>query len=104
MVQVLRSKSELQVNARSEAQLVKLSSSTIDRILLPCRNAGGRKSRSTTQPGNLLKNLISIHTFADWQESKPGFLEIDLVAHCGGATDGFYLNTLSAVDVAKWLV
>ena len=101
MIQVLKRKGELQINADQEAQLVKLSPSTIDRMLRPCRNAGGRKSRSTTQPGNLLKNLIPIRTFADWQENKPGFLEIDLVAHCGESTEDFYLNTLSAVDVAS---
>ncbi len=38
--------------------------------------------------------------FADWQENKPGFLEVDLVAHCGESTEGFYLTTLCAVDVA----
>jgi hypothetical protein len=41
-----------------------------------------------------------IRTFADWQEDKPGFLEADLVLHCGESTEGFYLNTLSAADVA----
>jgi hypothetical protein len=101
MIQVLRHKGELQINANLETQLVKLSPSTIDRMLRPYRNVGGRKSRSTTQPGHLLKNLIPIRTFADWQENKPGFLEIDLVAHCGESTDDFYLNTLSAVDVAS---
>jgi hypothetical protein len=101
LVQVLKRKGELKVNADQEAQLVKLSPSTIDRMLRPFRNAGGRKSQSTTQPGHLLKNLIPIRTFADWQENKPGFLEIDLVAHCGESTEDFYLNTLSAVDVAS---
>ena len=43
---------------------------------------------------------ISIRTFADWQEKRPGFVEVDLVAHCGESVDGFYLNTLMAVDVA----
>jgi hypothetical protein len=101
MIQVLRRKGELHINADQEALMVKLSPSTIDRMLRSCRNAGGRKSQSTTQPGNLLKNLIPIRTFADWQESKPGFLEIDLVAHCGESVEDFYLNTLSAVDVAS---
>ena len=30
----------------------------------------------------------------------PGFLEVDLVADCGESVDGFYLNTLTAVDIA----
>jgi len=49
----------------------------------------------------VLKNSIPIRTFGDWQENKPGFLEIDLVAHCGESTEGFYLTTLCAVDVAS---
>jgi len=34
------------------------------------------------------------------RRQEPGFLEVDLVAHCGESTDGFYLTTLSAVDVS----
>ena len=34
-----------------------------------------------------------------WDEAQPGFVEIDLVAHCGQTTAGYYLNTLTAVDV-----
>ena len=40
------------------------------------------------------------HTFAEWTDAQPGFLELDLVAHCGPTTTGFYLYTLCAVDVA----
>ena len=56
MIQVLRREGELQINAVTEAQLTKLSTATIDRMLKSHRNAGGRKPLSTTQPGNLLKN------------------------------------------------
>ncbi len=49
----------------------------------------------------MLKSSIPIRTFADWQENKPGFVEVDLVAHCGESNEGFYLNTLCAVDVAS---
>jgi hypothetical protein len=101
MIQVLKRKGELHLDAIQAADLVKLSPSTIDRMLRPYRNMGGRKSQSTTHPANLLKNLIPIRTFADWQETKPGFMEIDLVAHCGESAEDFYLNTLSAVDVAS---
>ncbi len=52
----------------------------------------------------MLKSSIPIRTFADWKENKPGFLEIDLVAHCGESGEGFFLNTLCAVDVASgWI-
>ncbi len=101
MVKVLRQHGEQQIDASTEAQLCVMSPSTIDRLLRPCRRLGGRRGLTTTRPGSLLKNLIPIRTFADWQENKPGFLEIDLVAHCGESTEGFYLNTLCAVDVAS---
>jgi len=101
MIRVLKRNGELQIDAATEAQLKELSPSTIDRLLGPARKLGGRKPISTTRPGSLLKKLIPIRTFADWQETKPGFVETDLVAHCGESVEGFYLNTLCAVDVAS---
>ena len=101
MVKVLRQYGEQRINAFLDEQLCQMSPSTIDRLLRPYRNIGGRKSLSTTRSGNLLKSCIPIRTFADWQENKPGFIETDLVAHCGESTEGFYLNTLCAVDVAS---
>ena len=101
MIKVLRQHGEQRIDAATETQLCRLSPSTIDRLLRPCRKWGGRRSLSTTRPGNLLKNSIPIRTFADWQENKPGFMETDLVAHCGESTEGFYLHTLCAVDVAS---
>jgi hypothetical protein len=41
-----------------------------------------------------------IRTFTPWEDEHPGFLEIDLVAHCGATTDGTYLNTLTATDLS----
>ena len=101
MVKVLRRHGEQRINASIEEQLCQMSPATIDRLLRPWRQPGGRRSLSTTRPGDLLKNAIPIRTFADWQENKPGFLEIDLVAHCGESVEGFYINTLCAVDVAS---
>jgi len=101
LVRVMRRHGELAVNAQIEAELCRMSPSTIDRLLRPWRRLGGRRSFSTTRPGSLLKSAIPIRTFADWQENRPGFLEADLVAHCGESTEGFYLTTLSTVDVAS---
>jgi hypothetical protein len=78
-----------------------MSPSTIDRLLKPWRQLGGRRPFTTTKPGSLLKNSIPIRTFADWEEDQPGFIEVDLVPHCGESSEGFYLTTLSTVDVAS---
>jgi hypothetical protein len=101
MVKVLRQHSEQRIDASQERLLCQVSPATIDRLLKSCRKLGGRRSLSTTRPSSVLKSSIPIRTFADWQENKPGFLEIDLVAHCGESTEGFYLTTLCAVDVAS---
>jgi len=101
MAMVLRAHGEQRIDASLEAQLGCISPSTIDRLLQPYRRLGGRKPLSTTRPGSLLKSAIPIRTFADWKEDQPGFMEADLVAHCGESTEGFYLNTLCAVDVAS---
>ena len=101
LVAVLRRHGESTMTAEVEAQLCRMSPSTVDRLLRPWRRVGGRRPFSTTRPGSLLKNSIPIRTFADWQENQPGFVEVDLVAHCGESVDGFYLTTLSVVDVAS---
>jgi hypothetical protein len=104
MIRVLRQHGERVIDASTETELRRMSPSTIDRLLRPCRKLGGRRGLPTTRPGSLLKSSIPIRTFADWQENKPGFMETDLVAHCGDSSEGFYLNTLCAVDVASgWI-
>ena len=77
-----------------------MSISTIDRRLAPFRQQRGR-GLSTTKPGTLLKDAIPVRTFSDWDDAKPGFVEMDLVAHCGDTTAGQYLQTLTVTDVAS---
>jgi hypothetical protein len=48
----------------------------------------------------LLKKQIKVRTLADWDDVQPGFLEADLVAHCGSSAQGNCLHTLGVVDVA----
>jgi hypothetical protein len=78
-------------------QVLALSSATADRLLRPLRHPHGL---TTTKPGRLLKKQIPIRTFTEWNDVKPGFLEADLVAHCGGSLEGAFLYTLTLTDVA----
>jgi hypothetical protein len=100
LIDILRRHDTMKINGDTKARLCRMSPSTIDRLLKPWRRLGGRRPFTTTKPGSLLKNSIPIRTFADWEEDRPGFLEVDLVSHCGESGEGFHLNTLSAVDVA----
>jgi hypothetical protein len=100
LVRILRAKGELKLTEEAAAQLFRLSPSTVDRISRRWRVGQPRRGLSTTKPGTLLKNSIPVRTFSEWEDAQPGFIEVDLVAHCGESAEGFYLTTLSTVDVA----
>lgn len=79
--------------------LYRISPSAIDRILKPLRAKYRLKGRCTTKPGTLLRKQIPIKT-DQWNESKPGFVEADTVAHCGEKIEGDYANTVDLADIA----
>jgi len=76
-----------------------MSRSTIDRCLKKARYTSP-KGISTTKPGTLLKKSIPVRTWHEWDDTKPGFMEMDLVAHCGDTAMGPFIYTLAAVDVS----
>lgn len=104
LLEALERAGELTLAPRLKAAVLHISPATLERKLQPARRRRRGRGRSTTRAGRLLKHQVPIRTFADWNEARPGFTEIDLVAHCGESTRGEYLNTLSLVDVASgWL-
>jgi len=99
----LRRHKELTVTKEERLMLRQISSATIDRLLLQERKKINIKARSRTKPGSLLKHQIPIKTWAQWDNAKPGFLEIDSVHHCGNSLYGEYIYTLDTVDIAtRW--
>jgi hypothetical protein len=73
----------VQVSPECYQKLMQISPASIDRLLVGHRPQV-RKSRGFTKPGSLLKDRIPIRTWADWDEDRPGFCEMDLVDHSGG--------------------
>jgi CRISPR/Cas system-associated protein endoribonuclease Cas2 len=100
MVIVLEYHGALHVPQQTKSLLLTMSRATIDRLLKPARRTRVPHGRSTAKPGTLLKKSIPIRTWNDWDDTKPGFLEIDLVAHTVESTEGVYLATLNCVDVS----
>jgi hypothetical protein len=90
---------ELQLSPSSKEKLLRISATTVDRLLQPERRKQQLRRRAHTKPGTLLKHQIPIRTFAEWNEQQPGFAEIDLVAHDGGLALGDYCQTLDLTDV-----
>lgn len=79
--------------------LSKISPSTIDRLLKPTRTKYKKRGKATTKPGTLLRKQIPIKT-NQWDETRPGFLEADTVAHCGDTVAGMFIYTVNFVDIA----
>ncbi|MFF8385967.1 hypothetical protein ACF053_20270 [Streptomyces kanasensis] len=114
LVPVLRRHGELAVDDETAALLTGMSAATIDRRLAPLR----RRSREPVpvariRPGSLLRDEPPLLTFAEWDHSRPGFLEVAVVHHDGGERDGHreperdargerggHLLTVSATDIA----
>jgi hypothetical protein len=101
LVVSLRRHGELDLTDEIAAQLTRMSAATIDRRLAPVRrDATLGRGRSLTKPGSLLKSQVPMRTWADWDDKRPGFLEIDLVGHDGGDLNGEHCFTLTATDIA----
>ena len=103
LVPALEAEGELRLTPADRTQLLAMGARTIDRRLRLFRLQRDPRNwhgLGTTKPGSLLKHQVPIRTYTPWEDQRPGFLEIDLVAHCGTTTEDFYLNTLVGTDVA----
>jgi hypothetical protein len=101
ILEVLERQHELVLAPETKTLLLRMSRATMDRLLKPARARRPQRGLSTTKPGTLLKKAIPVRTFADWEDARPGFLELDLLAHCGESTSGEFVHTLDTVDVAS---
>ena len=99
MIAVLARFREIVVPSGVADRLREMSASTIDRKLARCRHEAGRRLRGTTKPGSLLKKQIPI-VLSRWDETRPGYTELDLVAHCGNTAAGDFASTLNVTDLA----
>ena len=100
LVPRLRRFKELNIDAATTAQLLRISPATIDRRLKDDRAKLEPRGRSHTKPGTLLKDSIPVRTWAEWDDAVPGFVEIDLVGHEGGNNQGEFCFTLDITDIA----
>ncbi|MDA2928322.1 hypothetical protein MYX78_14030, partial [Acidobacteria bacterium AH-259-G07] len=99
-LEALERHGELKMSAEVREKLLSVSAATIDRMLAAEKKKLRLKARSGTKPGTLLKQQVAVRTFADWDEARPGFVEVDLVAHEGGQAHGDYAQTLDLTDVS----
>jgi len=89
-----------QLSENDKRLLLEISPRTIDRVLHKLKFKYKKLGLSTTKPGSLLKKQVPIK-LNQWDESRPGFIEADTVAHCGSSLSGQFIYTLNIVDIAS---
>lgn len=87
---------ELEATIRQKT--LQISSATLDRLLKPIKTSLRGRGLSGTKPGSIIKNQIPIKT-NQWEETKPGFMEADTVAHCGSSLEGSFVWSLTMTDI-----
>lgn len=99
-IAVLEKYGEITLDPIVREKLFTISPATIDRLLSPIRKRQQIKGRATTRPGSLLKKNIPVRTYSEWDDTRPGFFEVDLVSHDGGLFKGDFIQSLNFTDIA----
>lgn len=102
LVESLEQHGHLTLELAVRDQVLAMSSATIDRLLAPIRKAsGGNNWRRPPRAYSGVRRQVPVRTFKGWDDHhEPGWLEIELVAHCGGWMQGPFLWTLMATESA----
>jgi transposase InsO family protein len=100
LVESMEGCGEIALAPEVRCQLLALSSATIDRLLKPYRELSLRRPYAQTRSVSAFRTLVPVRTFGEWEHVAAGSVQMDLVSHCGESTEGFYLTSLVAVDVA----
>lgn len=99
----LKKRFPMEMDNEIENDLRKISPSTIDRRLAAKKKRFKKKIYGSTKPGLLLRHQIPIRT-EFWNVQQPGFVEIDLVSHCGFSAAGEFAYTLNVTDIfSQWV-
>ena len=98
-VKSLERHGHLRLAPESRRRLLSMSAATMDRILYGVRHAGTPRPQSFPSGCPTLKAKIPVRTFDDWNETGPGYVEADLVCHCGNYAGGSFINSLVLTDV-----
>jgi hypothetical protein len=100
LIEAMERHRHLQLDPVVKSRLLDIGASTIDRLLRPQREATGRVRRRRWGAGSAVRQSVPVRTFADWGDPPPGYLECDLVEHCGGVKNGGnFVHTLTLTDI-----
>lgn len=84
----------------SKERLITISSATVERLLKPIKEHARLKHKYRPNIyASVLKKTIPVQAFYDKPKGRVGYLEADLVHHCGLVTRGNYIHTLTTSEI-----
>ena len=85
--------------AKIRNRLKHISHATIDRMLRPLRDKLRPYHHKATPQSSSLKKKIPVQPYYDKPKDELGYLEVDLVHHCGESSKGDFAYTLVATEI-----
>lgn len=89
---------ELKLTSEVAQHLQQISRATLARRIANWEQPGAKHIPADKRPSAHLRSEVPVERY-EWNEHRPGALEIDLVEHNGGSSSGHYAYTLSVVDI-----
>jgi hypothetical protein len=100
MADKLEAFGHLKLTKDTKVKLKTISLSTVKRLLKANkeRSYTALKLQGTTKAGDLLKAQVAVR-IGFWDETEPGFFEVDTVSHGGPEPSGTFIFTVNMTDV-----
>lgn len=90
LVPALERHGHLDLEGTIRERLLSASASTIDRLLAEARDGIRGSTRPKRRAKTAVQRQVPIRTAGDWNDPLPGYVEADLVSHCGTNPGGSF--------------
>jgi hypothetical protein len=100
LVEKLRELKEIDCSDGVLKKLKEISAKTIDRKLRHQKEVERMRRKYEKKVHPLLYEKIPVKLSDEWDRSKLGNIQIDLIEHCGQSAQGEYINTVSNTDIS----
>jgi hypothetical protein len=87
-------------SAELREKLLTISAATMDRLLSEVRVVARGGQRRRAGMSSAVRRSVPIRTFGDWNDPRPGYVEVDFVAHSGTSSSGSFVHTMVLTDIA----
>ena len=100
LIEAMERHGQLQLHPVARSRLLDISAATVDRLLVPEREATGRARRRRWGAGSAVRQSAPVRTRAAWGDPPPGYFECDMVERRGGVKKGGnFVHTLTLTDI-----